>query len=90
MTMIITTPAARRYIYGISIAAIAVLVVLGLVSEDQTQVWLNLVAAILGLGNAGLALPNTSPASPGGPLDPLGADRVPGGPDHRADGPATG
>lgn len=84
--MIITDPAVRRYIYGISVAAIAVLVVLGLLSSDQTQVWLNLVAAVLGLGNGVLALPNTSQGSPGGSLDPLKADRVPG-PDHRAEGP---
>lgn len=57
--MIIHNPAVRRYIYIVAAAVIAVLVLLGFVVEDHVQVWLNLVAALLGLPVAGLAAPNT-------------------------------
>lgn len=62
--MIITDPAVRRWLYGIIAAAIPVLVIAGVIGPDDVQVWLNLAAAILGLGAAGLAIPNT-PVPPG-------------------------
>lgn len=59
--MFIKDPNTRKWIYGIVAAAIPVLVILGFVSGEDTQVWLNLAAAVLGLGTAGLAAPNTVP-----------------------------
>jgi len=56
------TPAVRKWIYGIVAAGIPILVLFGTVAAEDTQVWLNFAAAVLGLGAAGLALPNT-PAS---------------------------
>ena len=61
--MFIKDPNTRKWIYGIVAAAIPVLVILGFVSGEDTQVWLNLAAAVLGLGTAGLAAPNTPPAT---------------------------
>lgn len=58
--MFIKDPSTRKWIYGIVAAAIPVLVILGLVSGKDTQVWLNLTAAVLGLGTAGVAAPNTA------------------------------
>ena len=60
--MFIKNPATRKWIYGIVAAVIPVLVILGVLTTEDTQVWLNLAAAILGLGAAGLAVPNTPPA----------------------------
>lgn len=57
--MNIQDPAVRRYIYGIVVAAIPLLVILGVIAQNDAQVWLNLAAAALGLGTATLALPNT-------------------------------
>lgn len=59
MNSIIPNPDARRYIYTVVIAVIPILVIAGWVAANDVQTWLNLVAAILGLGSAGLALPNT-------------------------------
>ena len=61
--MFIKDPNTRKWIYGIVAATIPVLVILGFVSGEDTQVWLNLAAAVLGLGTAGLAVPNTAPAA---------------------------
>ena len=57
--MNIQDPAIRRYVYGIVATAIPLLVLFGLITPDQVQLWLNLAAAALGLGSAALALPNT-------------------------------
>ena len=51
----------RTYIYGIVIAAIPILVAAGFIAPDDAQLWLNLAAALLGLGAAGLAKPNSNP-----------------------------
>lgn len=61
MDRIIKNPQARRYIYGVVAAAIPILVIVGVISEDQVQLWLTFAAAVLGLGSAGLAAPNTPP-----------------------------
>jgi len=53
------TPAVRKWIYGIVAAGIPILVIFGTVAAEDIQVWLNFAAAVLGLGAAGLALPNT-------------------------------
>lgn len=52
-------PAIRRYVYGIVVAAIPILLLVGLITPDYVQPLLNAAAAVLGLGTAALALPNT-------------------------------
>ena len=75
--MFIKDPNTRKWIYGIVAAAIPVLVILGFASGEDTQVWLNLAAAVLGLGTAGLAAPNTPPtAEPPGPQPTIPAPEV--------------
>ncbi|WP_066303230.1 phage holin [Arthrobacter luteolus] len=64
------TPAVRKWIYGLVAAGIPILVLFGTVAAEDIQVWLNFAAAVLGLGAAGLALPNT-PASTEDPPKPL-------------------
>lgn len=52
------TPARRRAVYLVAAAVAAVLVAYGLISEDQAPVWLELVAAILGVAAPTLAVAN--------------------------------
>ncbi|GAA4923582.1 phage holin [Nesterenkonia rhizosphaerae] len=59
MNHIIADPKTRKYIYGVVVAVIPLLVIAGVIAEDQVQVWLNFAAAVLGFGAAGLAAPNT-------------------------------
>ena len=51
----ILTPEVRTWFYGVSVAVIALLVALGLLDAGLDETILNLIAAVLGLGNAGLA-----------------------------------
>lgn len=61
-------PATRKWIYGIVAAGIPLLVIFGVVAAEDTQMWLNFAAAVLGFGAASLALPNTPPSDgDGGP-----------------------
>ena len=55
----IPDPAVRRYLYGVVAVMIPILVGFGVISPEQVQLWLNLAAAVLGLGATALALPNT-------------------------------
>jgi hypothetical protein len=55
----IPDPAVRRWLYGVVVAMIPVLVLFGLISPESVQLWLNLAAAILGLGTTALATANT-------------------------------
>jgi hypothetical protein len=55
----IKDPEVRKWIYGIIVAVIPLLVINGLLSNEEASQYLFLAAAILGLGGAGLALPNT-------------------------------
>ena len=52
------TAQTRTYLYGVAVAAIPILVTIGAIAPDQAALWLNLAAAILGLGTAGTALAN--------------------------------
>lgn len=70
--MSLRDPAVRRYLYGVVVALIPLLVLFGLIAPEDVATWTNLAGALLGLGAAGLALPNT-PA---------------GGGEHRASPPA--
>lgn len=56
---IVLNPKVRKYIYGISIPLIALLVGLGLVDEGTSALVLTLVGAILGVGTSTLAVANT-------------------------------
>lgn len=48
-------PKTRTYLYGVATAAIPILVILGAIDDGTATTWLNLAAAILGLGSAGVA-----------------------------------
>lgn len=58
MNHIIKNPAIRAWVYAVAVAAAAVAVAYGLLTIEQSGVWLALVGAILGPPNA-LALANT-------------------------------
>lgn len=50
----------RAYIYRVSLALFAVAVAYKLIEQDDVPVLVDVVAAVLGIGNAGLATANTS------------------------------
>ena len=56
---IVLDPRVRKYIYGVSIPLIALLVGLGLVDEGTSALVLTLVGAVLGVGTSTLAVANT-------------------------------
>lgn len=58
MNRLIPSPAVRAWLYGIFIALAALAVGYGLLTIEQSGLWLTLVAAVLGLSNT-LALANT-------------------------------
>ena len=49
------SPAVRGDLYQVGLALIPILVVAGVVVGDQAQLWLTLVAAVLGIPVAGVA-----------------------------------
>ena len=57
--MNIKDPATRKYIYGVVLALIPVAQLFRLIPEDSVPLIINVVTAVLGMGAAGLALPNT-------------------------------
>lgn len=63
MNHIIKNPQVRLWLYGIFVAAGAVAVGYGVVTAEQSGLWLALVGAILSTSNA-LAAANT-PSKPG-------------------------
>lgn len=56
---IIADPATRRWLYGIAVAAVPVLVIYGVISESDAAVWIGLAGALLGSGAPALAAANT-------------------------------
>lgn len=48
----------RRWVYGIVIAALPVLVAYGLMAPDQMTLWVAVAAAVLGVSSSGLAAAN--------------------------------
>lgn len=54
---IITSPRARKYVYGVVVAAISVAVAVGLITEEQA---VTVGSSVLGLLAAILALPNVN------------------------------
>ena len=57
--MNIKDPAVRRYVYGVVLALIPVAQLFRLIPEESVPLIINVVTAVLGMGAAGLALPNT-------------------------------
>lgn len=57
--MNIQDPAVRRYVYGVVLALIPVAQLFRLIPEESVPLIINVVTAVLGMGAAGLALPNT-------------------------------
>ena len=57
--MNIQDPAVRKYIYGIVLALIPVAQLFRLIPDESVPLIINVVTAVLGMGAAGLALPNT-------------------------------
>jgi len=55
----IQDPAVRRYVYGVVLALIPVAQLFRLIPEESVPLIINVVTAVLGMGAAGLALPNT-------------------------------
>ncbi|WP_406714697.1 hypothetical protein [Trueperella pyogenes] len=51
----ILSPKTRSWLYGISLALIPLLVAGGAIAQGKEQMILNLIAAVLGMGNAGVA-----------------------------------
>lgn len=62
---LIASPEARAAIYGVFVAVGAVLIVYGLISQEQADVWLQLVERLLIVLGSGLALLNI-PRTPKG------------------------
>lgn len=52
---------ARKWIYMVALAAIALLITYDLLSPEQAPVWSALIAALLGLTAPALALSNLKP-----------------------------
>ena len=63
--MSIFKPEVRSWVYGVSVATISLLVALGVLAPDLDETILNLIAAVLGLGNAGLATAYRPTRAPG-------------------------
>jgi hypothetical protein len=55
MLATLTSPAAREWLYGIALAALAVATFYKIVSADALPLWLALIAGILGIGATGTA-----------------------------------
>lgn len=45
----------RQYLYGVVVAAVPLLLILGVIVPEDVEVWLQLAAAILGLGTTATA-----------------------------------
>ena len=52
--------ATRAYFYRVSVAVMAVLILLDIIDSDKAPVILDVVFVVLGIGSAGLATANTS------------------------------
>ncbi|MFD4294127.1 hypothetical protein ACFWQG_12995 [Rhodococcus sp. NPDC058532] len=54
------TPARRTWLYRVITALAPCLVALGVAAQGDVQMWLLLVAAMLGVGGSGVAVANVS------------------------------
>ena len=66
MKDLFTNPQKRAAIYRLLFAVIPVLVVVGVIADEDAQVWLNFAAALSGFGGTVLATANTSTKPPPG------------------------
>lgn len=56
----LTSEPVRAYLYRLALAALAALVIWGVVDAEDLPTWANIVGAVLAVGSAGLASANTS------------------------------
>jgi hypothetical protein len=59
----VMTRQVRKYLYGVAMAAMALLVALDTIPGSQAPLWLGVVAAVLGLAAPATALANLTPAA---------------------------
>jgi len=57
------TAERRAWLYKIAVAAVPLLIAVGIVTGEMAQLILNVLAAILGVGAGGMALTNLTPDS---------------------------
>lgn len=57
------TAERRAWLYKVAVAAVPLLIAVGLVTGEMAQLILNVLAAILGVGAGGMALTNVTPDS---------------------------
>jgi hypothetical protein len=57
------TRQVRKYLYGVAMAAMALLVAMDTIPGSQAPLWLAVVAAVLGLAAPATALANLTPAA---------------------------
>lgn len=55
------TAEKRSWVYKTAVAAVPLLVSIGIVTGDTAQLVLNVLAAVLGVGASGMALSNITP-----------------------------
>ena len=55
------TAERRAWLYKVAVAAVPLLIAVGLVTGDMAQLILNVLAAVLGVGAGGMALTNVTP-----------------------------
>ena len=57
------TASRRAWLYKVAVAAVPLLIAVGIVTDDMAALVLNVLAAILGVGAGGMALTNLTPDS---------------------------
>jgi len=57
------TAERRAWLYKVAVAAVPLLIAVGLVTGDMAQLILNVLAAVLGVSATGMALTNVTPDS---------------------------
>ena len=55
------TAERRAWLYKIAVAAIPLLIAIGVITGEMAQLILNILAAVLGVGAGGMALSNVTP-----------------------------
>jgi len=55
------TAERRAWLYKVAVAAVPLLIAVGIVTGEMAQLILNVLAAILGVGAGGMALTNLTP-----------------------------
>lgn len=55
------TAERRAWLYKVAVAAIPLLIAIGVITGEMAQLILNIIAAVLGVGAGGMALSNVTP-----------------------------